>query len=134
MTKSNIITHTMRLNVNNEQHNRIHQILKDLNMDIHKSLNQFLIEAVDFYIKSFTESELTNQVLKQKTEEQEFITREDLLEIKEKLQSEVKDEIIRLLGIVITGGQVVNLKREETKVEVNSQEEMVMRELATKWG
>ena len=51
----------MRMNLDNEQHRRIHMILSDLNTNVHKSVNQFLIDATDAYIRKLEGSELTNE-------------------------------------------------------------------------
>ena len=48
--KTNITYHSIRMNLNNEQHRRVHKVLMELNMDVHKSVNQFLIDAADDYI------------------------------------------------------------------------------------
>lgn len=45
--KDNIVYHNMRMNLDNEQHRRIHMVLTDLNTNVHKSVNQFLIDATD---------------------------------------------------------------------------------------
>lgn len=134
MAKDNIANHSLRLNLNNEQHLRVHKVLKDLNISIHKSLNQFLVEAVDFYVKSFNEEDLTNQALMQKQEGDRYITRVDLLEIKKEIHDEVKDEIIRLFGIVMTGGQAISLSLKGKEDETRSEEDSIMLDLADRWG
>ena len=48
MGKSNICYHNVRLNLDNEQHCRVHRILAELNTEIHKSVNQFIVDAVEF--------------------------------------------------------------------------------------
>lgn len=50
MGKELIVNHSLRLNLANEQHRRVEKVLSDLNTDVHKSLNQFTIEALDHYI------------------------------------------------------------------------------------
>ena len=52
-------------------------ILSDLNTNVHKSVNQFLIDATDAYIRKLEGSELTNEE-KSKSENCRYITREDL--------------------------------------------------------
>ena len=43
MGKGNIVYHNLRMNLDNEQHRRVHSVLAELNTDVHKSVNQFLI-------------------------------------------------------------------------------------------
>ena len=50
MAKPNICYHNVRINLDNEQHCRVHRVLSKLNKKIHKSVNQFIVDAVDFYI------------------------------------------------------------------------------------
>lgn len=132
MARDNIANHSMRLNLNNEQHLRVHDVLKDLNTGIHKSVNQFMINAVDFYIQSFEEDSLTNKEARNKQEGQEIIKRSDIADIKKEIQNEVKDEIIRILA----GGKFINypeIKREESFGE-ESGNDSIMADLANKWG
>ena len=43
MAKSNIVFRSYRLNLDNEQQRRVNRVLAELNTDIHKSVNQFII-------------------------------------------------------------------------------------------
>ena len=51
-----MIKHCLRLNMQNDQHQRIQRVLESLNKDVHKSENQFMIKAIDFYIQSFDDN------------------------------------------------------------------------------
>ena len=62
MAKQSIIKHCLRLNMQNEQHQRIQKVLEGLNKDIHKSENQFIIKAVDFYIRSFDDDDIMEKL------------------------------------------------------------------------
>lgn len=135
MARDNITNHSMRLNLNNEQHLRVHNVLKDLNTSIHKSINQFLVEAVDFYVKSFEDDEVTNEAVRHKQNGQEIITRSDLLEIKRELHDEMKDELIRVFGAAIIGGKTISfpMKRQDD-LELSTEDDSIMADLAAKWG
>lgn len=54
--------HNVRCSVNNPQHVYVHKILNDLNLDIYKSRNQFIIDAIEFYSKSLNQEDLTQQL------------------------------------------------------------------------
>lgn len=66
MAKSNICYHNVRLNLDNEQHCRIHKVLAELNTEIHKSVNQFIVDAVDYYIRSLNDESLVKGAGEQK--------------------------------------------------------------------
>lgn len=55
MGKQNVVKHSLRLNLHNEQHRKIQRVFEGLNKEVHKSENQFMIKAMDFYIQSFEE-------------------------------------------------------------------------------
>ena len=105
MAKSNICYHNVRLNLDNEQHCRVHKILAELNTEIHKSVNQFIVDAVDYYIRSLNDESLVKGAGEPKRDAG-YITREDLDGIRSELKSEVKSEIIMLLGAALGAGTV----------------------------
>ena len=72
--------HSLRLNLDNEQHRRVEKVLVHLNLDVHKSINQFLVEAADSYIRRLEGSELTCEDIPPK-EENHYITKEDMDEL-----------------------------------------------------
>lgn len=100
IAKGNIVYHSLRMNLDNEQHRRVHQVLAKLNTEIHKSVNQFLIDAADFYIQSFQEEGL----FKESKKETKYISRQDLEIVRRELREEMKNEIIILLGTALTKG------------------------------
>lgn len=143
MGKANISYHSVRLNMDNEQHRRVHKVLTELNTEIHKSVNQFLIDAADFYIRSFDDENLLKEMESRKQKDVDYISRNDLDDIREELISEVKSEIILLLGTAlsqgITAGSRVDARQmemtasvEETKREPES--DATMEGLVDDWG
>ena len=63
MAKPNICYHNVRINLDNEQHCRVHRVLSKLNKKIHKSVNQFIVDAVDFYIGSMNDENLVEDAV-----------------------------------------------------------------------
>ena len=53
MGKENLVCSTLRLNMNNQQHVKINQILCSIDKDVCKSKNQFIIDAIEFYIEYY---------------------------------------------------------------------------------
>ena len=145
MAKSNICYHNVRLNLDNEQHCRIHKVLAELNTEIHKSVNQFIVDAVDYYIRSLNDESLVKGAGEPK-KDAGYITREDLDGIRSELKNEVKNEIIMLLGAALGGGaarvaegsmgrMVMETVAKETADENTEEpEDPTMMELVDNWG
>lgn len=106
--KDNIVYHNMRMNLDNEQHRRIHMVLTDLNTNVHKSVNQFLIDATDAYIRKLEGNELTNEE-KVKSEEPLYITRDDLDKIRREIKDELQKEMIGILASSLITGKVIQM-------------------------
>lgn len=138
--KENIVYHNMRMNLDNEQHRRVHRILSDLNTNVHKSVNQFLIDAADAYIRKLEGSELTNEE-KPKSENCRYITREDLEKIRREIKEELQREMIIILGSALAGGRVIQMPEIKTEKNLpqNDAEEGINADattigLASSWG
>lgn len=144
MAKSNIVNRSYRLNLDDEQQRRVNKVLAGLNKDIHKSVNQFITDAIDFYANSFGEENLLRETGGQKKEE--YISRSDLDGIREELKNDVKNEIIMLLGAALGGGvarvaeggmgrmvmETVAKETEEHRKEETA--DPIMMELVDDWG
>ena len=138
MAKSNICYHNMRLNLDNEQHCRVHKVLVELNTEIHKSVNQFIVDAVDYYIRSMDDEELVNRAGERKREA-EYITRADLDGIREELKNDIKNEIIVLLGTALGAGTGRMLegttgKNADVPTGKTAADDLTMIELVDSWG
>lgn len=136
MAKQSIIKHCLRLNMQNEQHQRIQKVLEGLNKDIHKSENQFIIKAIDFYIRSFEDDDIMENL--QRKKKPEYVTVEALEDIRRELESSMKDEMIRLLGTAITGGITVRTAegtgKNSHQAEDPEADNPYMTEAANRWG
>lgn len=136
MAKQSIIKHCLRLNMQNEQHQRIQKVLEGLNKDIHKSENQFIIKAVDFYIRSFEDDDIMEKLHWKK--KPEYVTVEALEDIRRELESSMKDDMIRLLGTAITGGITVRMAggtgKNSHQAEDPEADNPYMTEAANRWG
>ena len=134
MVKQNVIKHCLRLNMQNEQHQRIQKVLEGLNKDIHKSENQFIIKAIDFYIRSFEEDDIVEK--QHRNRKPEYVTVEAIEGIRKELESSMKDELIRLLGTAITGGLTVRAADSSNKriQEETEESNPYAAEAANRWG
>lgn len=143
--KDNIVYHNMRMNLDNEQHRRIHMVLTDLNTNVHKSVNQFLIDATDAYIRKLEGNELTNEE-KAQPEEHLYITRGDLDKIRREIKDELQKEMIGILtSHILTEKiklmqemQIPNAVPEQRYTETRKEDEADADEttigLASSWG
>ena len=120
--KDNIVYHNMRMNLDNEQHRRIHMVLTDLNTNVHKSVNQFLIDATDSYIKKLEGNELTNEK-KPQSGECLYITRDDLDRLRQEIKDELQKEMIFLFGAALSKDKVIQIPDLQLMKELNVKSE-----------
>lgn len=128
--------HNIRMNLNNEQHRRVHSVLSELNTKVHKSVNQFLIDAADSYINRLAGNELLRE--KEQPEECLYVTREELEQIRRELKDELQREMIIILGSALTGGMSQAIQEKDVLVQENAEIETEADEttlgLASTWG
>lgn len=130
--------HSLRLNLDNEQHRRVERVLADLNLDVHKSINQFLVEAVDCYIRKLEGTELTYEDVSKK-QDSHYITRDELEQMRIEIKDELQKEMIGVLASSLITGKVVHMPevRPVREAEVQSEEETadeITIGLASSWG
>lgn len=113
----------VRLSYYNQEHIKILNVLDDLNLDVHKSRNQFIINAISFYINSIETNNLTySEVDKQKELERKFVTQDQMKVImdrfKEDVRTELYQEMIRFLaGVAFLPGESGNMCAEMVRRE-----------------
>lgn len=143
MSLSTIRKMTLRLNMEEPKQAEIYQILTSLDKYIYKSQNQFLVDALQFYIEHSGKDMLTQQ---EQAEQQRYITAEELEQIKKELRGELleetRNELLKLLGQYAAGaqnpmtGQIKALtgQTDEMELENDTEEEnSVVGSLACRW-
>mgnify|MGYP000981967300 CR=1 FL=1 len=117
---------SVRLNMSNPQHVKINDVIQNLDPKIFKSKNQFIIDAIQFYIDNYGKE--TFVIKKKEKERAEYIRSEDIDDIKEEVieaaTNEARKEVIKLLGGVISGmnvGQPVIMQANELEYVDESQ-------------
>ncbi len=99
---------TIRLNMHNPDHVLINNVIQNLDPKIFKSKNQFILDAIQFYIDNYGSE--TFIAKKKDNERAEYIRSADIEDIKaeviEAAINEARKEVIRLLGGVISGMNV----------------------------
>ncbi len=146
MAKTNICYHSLRLNMDNEQHQRVEKVLADLNTEIHKSVNKFIVDSIDFYIRSLDGENLVAQPGKKK--EKEYLTKEDFAGICADIREQARDEVVRMLGMALAGSRAPavtavlqnvsagteNMEGTGNRGRLGTEEDHIMAELASGWG
>lgn len=106
--RDSIVHYSLRLNLKNPRHLEIYKILKHLNQEMNKTQNQLFIAALEFYVDNVGKA---NLVELDKIKSNEYVTKDDIEEIKEELHAsvitEARNEVIRLLGGVVAGMQQI---------------------------
>ena len=127
--------HTLRLSRRNPNHIKIHQILADLDKSVYKSQNQFIADAIEFYINALEDDTITNSGREKR--EENFITKADLQKIKETIKvevmSEVNKQMLSILGS-FTGNLARNINIGETEKEDGFNADDTVLGLAEMWG
>ena len=115
MAKENLVFNSLRLNMNNPQHVKINEILCSIDKDVCKSKNQFIIDAIEFYIDNFGKN-----VLVKEENDSRYVTADELEEVKKELMeaamTEARREVISILGAAVAGrvlGSLLLLNREK---------------------
>ena len=143
MSLSTIRKMTLRLNMEEPKQAEIYQILTSLDKYIYKSQNQFLVDALEFYIEHSGKDTLTQQ---EQAEQQRYITAEELEQIKKELRGELleeaRNELLKLLGQYAAGAQnpmtgqrkALTGQTDEMELENDTEEEnSVVGSLACRW-
>ena len=140
MAKANVASHSLRLNLDNEQHMRVERVLSKLNLSVHKSINQFLVDAVDAYIRKLEGTEPAYEE-KPERKEQSYVTTEDLDRLRDEIRDEMQKEIIQILGSALATGKAVQVlpMKEEKEPEIQSgmteeDTDEMLAGLADSWG
>ena len=80
-------------------------------MDVHKSVNQFLIDAADAYINSLNGTELTLRDIEEQ-KKRNFITDVELENVRKELKEELLKEMVVLLGSAFAAGSRFAISRD----------------------
>ena len=124
--------HTLRLSRRNPNHIRMHQILVDLDKSVYKSQNQFIVDAVEFYINALEEDVITNSG-KQKRQES-FATKEELQEsMRAEMITEVNKQILSVIG-TFTGNLIKGTNINDTSKNDGFNADDTVMGLAEMWG
>ena len=138
MSKDSVVKYTLRLNMNNKQHLEINQILLNINPDVYKSKNQFIVDAIEFYLENMGKE----NVVKKDSEDSSYVSHKEFEQLRtemiEAAATSARNEVIKILGSVISGMQPVAFheqtqKDQPTNSIENTQNDEVVNDLVTGW-
>ncbi|MBE5934297.1 MAG: hypothetical protein E7262_00715 [Lachnospiraceae bacterium] len=123
MARVDTIQHTFRVNLNNPKHLLVHQTLVNLNLDIHKSRANFIIECLYKIIQGTEIQELTNIA---DEDREKLVTRKEVMKMNNELKDEIEKEVMEKVTSMLLGAMVGNAGNAQTiiaKEEVDSRVE-----------
>ena len=127
--------HTLRLSRRNPTHIKIHQILADLDKSVYKSQNQFIADAVEYYINALENDFITNDDREKR--EENFVTKSDIQKMKEDIKNEILSEVNKQMLSVLgsfTGNLVRSSNQNETEQKDEFSADDTLLGLAEMWG
>ena len=95
--KYDVVQYCLRLNLNNPKHLEVHNILQNLNKDMHKSQNAFMVAAIIRNAANYSDEELLTEAAAEKKNRGKFITKGEFEKLKDDLRNELMKEITALL-------------------------------------
>ena len=118
---------SVRLNMSNPQHVKINDVIQNLDPKIFKSKNQFIIDAIQFYIDNYGKE--TFVIKKKEKERAEYIRSEDIDDIKEEVIEAATNEAITAefreelyTNILDAYARIKEPEKEETQKQDRTQE------------
>lgn len=131
----------LRLNLTIPEHLEIHKTLRNLNPELYRSINQFMIAALSSFIHKADQTELlTDEALREKLGK-ELVTKSELENVAGKIKEEVTREILTYVlssvmknnTPVVIPEQTNSMSREVPK-EPEPMEDETLAELAGMWS
>lgn len=137
MGNPDVASHSLRLSLRNEKHLRVEKALKQINHKIFKSINEFTIDALDFYIKYLDGEELGIKADKGIPDSQ-WVTKKELEDMKQTIEKNVREEVILLLGEALSGQllhqKAVLLNETVEEIEEDGITDTAAIDLVASWG
>lgn len=148
MAKDEVLSRCFRLNITNPQHMKVAKVLKNLNPDIYKSQNQFIVDALEFYIDNYGSDSF---VVSEDDGKGKYVKREEFELLGELLNAKAieaaKDEVSKIWGAVMVDlvaslakndGNLLNQQIQQSQYSKEQQEmdvetEETLNELISEW-
>lgn len=85
----NVVHLTLRLNLDNKAHYKIYEVLHSLDPNIYKSMNQFLVDAVDEKINRYD----TEALVTGRSDDAKPLLKRDMAEIEKRIEDKVTKNV-----------------------------------------
>ena len=113
METNNCRYYTLRLNPDNAEHIELIDVLDDLNLEVHKSKNRFMINAIKYYVDSIRDGSLTYTSAKERMEMEDRYPTMDYLDkkidaCKTEMREEFYQDIIHTLETTLLNVSIKN--------------------------
>lgn len=137
--KDDEMQYLVRLNLTNPEHVEIHRTLRNLNPDLYKSMNQFIIEALSSFINRGNPAEMLSDEARRAKMGNELVTRKELEAMETRVREEVTREMLSLILSSMSKQAVVVSEAPKVHPDVipktmNAEEDETLAELADMWG
>ena len=119
LDRENTVSVTFRLNLSIPEHELIYRTLSNLDNNLYKSKSSFIIDALEKYIKG-----ITPEMLMGVYEDKDFITREDINDLKEELREELTRTITKDVTRNMYSGFAAAFMKDSTVGEVKESQVM----------
>ena len=139
----NVVHLTLRLNLDNKAHYKIYEVLHSLDPNIYKSMNQFLVDAVDEKINRYD----TEALVMGRSDDAKPLLKRDMAEIEKRIEEKVTKNVeawvFELMSKALWGGRYdgVSVSSVQMPVAVEkgtmaSEDELddVLGDLASEWA
>ena len=101
----NVVHLTLRLNLDNKAHYKIYEVLHSLDPNIYKSMNQFLVDAVDEKINRYD----TEALVTGRSDDAKPLLKRDMAEIEKRIEDKVTKNVeawvFELMSKALWGGR-----------------------------
>ena len=99
----------LRFSMENPTHVKLFRIINNLDSDIYRSKNQFIMEALEAYVSGKSIDELCK---KEKQEEEAPLTKQDLLEFGNQMREDLKQELYQEMLVRIADTMMSAIMRQ----------------------
>lgn len=118
MAANDIVQYNLRLNLNNPIHLKIHQRLLNVNTDIYKSKNKYLVKTL--YRGLFGENENFDEIKElEPINLKDIVQKKELPEIERRIEGKIMEEMIKLLYSSISHESNIPMQLPERKEKKN---------------
>lgn len=100
----------LRFSMDNRQHTKLYRVMENLDPEIYKSKNQFIMNALEHYVDGCGEDNLT--LKGRKKTEVEYLSKEEFLKERQKIKDEIRIELYQELIAYLANSSMAGAMRQ----------------------